>query len=92
MVNPSSALTTAEKYERFAFIFCKMGTTGLLVWLLTPPIFILVVASLAIILYGRAVMLGITRSRCFLRRPMLIMGFWSVAIVLDVAFLWWQSH
>ena len=61
--------TSAEKYERLAFTFCKMGTTGLIAWVLTPPIFVLVVAGIAIALYGKAIALGITRSRCVLRKP-----------------------
>ena len=71
-------LTRAQKYDRLAFTFCKMGTVGLIAWLLTPPVFVLIVALGAIYLYGRAVALGITRSQCILRRPMLIMGFWTV--------------
>ncbi len=71
-------LSRAQKYERLAFTFCKMGTVGLLAWALTPPIFVLLVAVGAIFLYGRALALGITRSQCVLRRPLLIMGFWTV--------------
>lgn len=71
-------LTRAQKYERLAFTFCKMGTVGLLAWLLTPPIFVLLVAVGAIGLYGKALALGITRSQCILRKPLLIMSFWTV--------------
>ncbi|HSK93768.1 MAG TPA: hypothetical protein VLA76_06905 [Candidatus Angelobacter sp.] len=71
-------LTRAQKYERLAFTFCKMGTIGLLAWLLTPPIFVLLVAVGAIGLYGKALALGITRSQCILRKPLLIMSFWTV--------------
>lgn len=74
-------LTRAQKHERLAFTFCKMGTIGLLAWLLTPPIFVLLVAVGAIYLYGRALALGITRSQCVLRRPLLIMSFWTVVAV-----------
>lgn len=72
------ALTRAQKYERLAFTFCKMGTVGLLAWLITPPVFVLLVAMGAIYLYGRALALGITRSQCVLRKPLLIMSFWAV--------------
>ena len=71
-------LSRAQKYERLAFTFCKMGTVGLLAWLLTPPILVLLVAVGAIGLYGKALALGITRSQCVLRRPLLIMSFWTV--------------
>ena len=70
-------LTRAQKYDRLAFTFCKMGTVGLIAWLLTPPVFVLLVAVAAIGLYAKAVALGITRSQCILRRPLLIMGFWA---------------
>ncbi|HEX2221161.1 MAG TPA: hypothetical protein VHK06_01415 [Candidatus Limnocylindria bacterium] len=80
-------LSRAQKYERLAFTFCKMGTVGLMAWILTPPIFVLVVALAAIYLYGRAVALGIRRSRCVLRRPLLIMGFWAAVAAADATWL-----
>ncbi len=83
----AAGLSRAEKYERVAFTFCKMGTIGLLSWLLTPPIFVLLVAAVAIVLYGRAIGLGLTRSRCILRRPLLIVGFWTVVLVADALWL-----
>jgi hypothetical protein len=82
-------LTSAEKYERLAFVFCKMGTVGLLAWLLTPPILVLVVAAIAVALYGRALTLGLTRSKCFLRKPALIIAFWGVVGVADFGWLIW---
>ena len=80
-------LTRAQKYDRLAFTFCKMGTVGLIAWLLTPPVFVLIVALGAIYLYGRAVALGITRSQCILRRPVLIMGFWTIVAAADATWL-----
>jgi hypothetical protein len=88
-VDAVAGLTSAEKYERLAFTFCKMGTVGLLAWLLTPPIFVLVVAAIAVALYGRALMLGLTRSKCFLRKPALIIAFWGVVGVADAGWLVW---
>ena len=76
-------LSRAQKYDRLAFTFCKMGTVGLLAWLITPPLFVLAVALVAIFLYGKAVALGITRSQCILRRPLLIMGFWAAVAAAD---------
>lgn len=84
---PPSLLTPAQKYERLAFTFCKMGTTGLIAWLLTPPIFVLLVAAVAIVLYGRALALGLRSSRCLLRRPLLIMGFWTAVATADAVWL-----
>jgi hypothetical protein len=82
-------LTSAEKFERLAFTFCKMGTVGLLAWLLTPPIFVLAVALIAVALYGRALTLGLTRSKCFLRKPALIIAFWGVVGLADAGWLIW---
>lgn len=83
----SALMPRASKYERLAFTFCKMGTVGLLAWLLTPPIFVLIVSLLAVGLYGRALTLGLRRSQCFLRKPLLIIGFWSVVAVGDAVWL-----
>lgn len=80
-------LTRAQKYDRLSFTFCKMGTVGLIAWLVTPPIFVLVVALVAIGLYGKAVALGLTRSQCILRRPLWIMGFWTVVAAADAVWL-----
>ena len=80
-------LTRAQKYDRLAFTFCKMGTVGLIAWLVSPPIFVLGVALIAIGLYGKAVALGITRSQCILRRPLLIMGFWAAVAAADATWL-----
>ncbi|HUP28510.1 MAG TPA: hypothetical protein VM409_08760 [Chloroflexia bacterium] len=80
-------LTSAEKYEKLAFTFCKMGTTGLIAWALTPPIFILLVATIAVVLYAKAVTLGVLRSRCILRRPLLIITFWAVVGIADAVWL-----
>ena len=85
-------LTPAQKYERLAFTFCKMGTTGLIVWLLTPPVFILLVSVIAVGLYAKAVTLGLLRSRCILRKPMLIIGFWGVVGLADAAWLFVLPH
>jgi hypothetical protein len=77
-------LSRAQKFERLAFTFCKMGTVGLVAWLVTPPLFVLGVALAAIGLYGRALALGIRRTQCILRRPLLVMGFWSAVAAADL--------
>jgi hypothetical protein len=64
-----------------------MGTVGLIAWLVSPAVFVLGVALVAIYLYGRAVGLGITRSQCILRRPLLIMGFWAAVAAADATWL-----
>lgn len=76
-------LSRPEKYERLAFTFCRMGTVGLIAWLVTPAVFVLVVAIVAIVLYARSITLGVSWSKCFLRRPTLIVGFWAVVAAAD---------
>lgn len=80
-------LTRPEKYEKLAFTFCKLGTAGLIAWALTPPVFVLVAAVAAIVLYARAITLGVSWTRCFLRRPTLIIGLWAAIAVADVVWL-----
>jgi len=42
----------AREYEKLAFTFCsRLGTTGLIAWALGPPLFVLIVAVVAIVLY-----------------------------------------
>jgi len=48
---------------------------------------VLAVAVIAMGLYGRALTLGITRSQCILRRPLLIMGFWAAVAAADTTWL-----
>jgi hypothetical protein len=80
-------LSRAEKHERLAFTFCRMGTVGLLAWAVSPAVFVLGVSIVAIVLYVRAMSLGVSWSKCFLRRPTLIIGFWAVVAVADAYWL-----
>jgi hypothetical protein len=80
-------LTPPEKYERIAFTFCRMGTVGLVAWLVSPPVFVLVVALVAIALYARSITLGVSSSKCFLRRPTLIIGVWAAIAAIDLYWL-----
>jgi hypothetical protein len=83
---PRRTLSRPEKYERLAFTLCRLGTTGLIAWLVGPAVFVLVVAIAAIVLYGRAISLGVGWTKCFLRRPTYIIGFWALVAVADA---WW---
>jgi len=80
-------LSRPEKYERMAFTFCRMGTVGLIAWVVTPPIFVLVVAVVAIALYAKSITLGVSWSKCFLRRPTLIIGVWAAIATADLYWL-----
>jgi hypothetical protein len=78
--------TRPEKYEHLAFTFCRMGSVGLIAWLVSPAVLVLAVSLIAIVLYGRAVTLGVSWTKCFLRRPTLIIGFWGIVAAADA---WW---
>lgn len=80
-------LSRPEKYERMAFTFCRMGTVGLIAWVVTPPIFVLVVAVVAIALYAKSITLGVSWSKCFLRRPTLVIGVWAAIAAADLYWL-----
>ena len=80
-------ITQPEKYERMAFTFCRMGTVGLIAWVVSPPIFVLVVAIIAIVLYAKSITLGVSWSKCFLRRPTLIIGVWAAIAAADLVWL-----
>lgn len=80
-------LTPPEKYEKLAFTFCRMGTVGLLAWALSPAVFVLIVAIVAIVLYAKSITLGVSWSKCFLRRPTLIIGVWAAIAVADAVWL-----
>jgi hypothetical protein len=80
-------LTRPEKYERMAFTFCRMGTIGLIAWVVTPPVFVLVVALVAIALYAKSITLGVSWSKCFLRRPTLIIAVWVAIAAVDLYWL-----
>ena len=79
--------TRPEKYEHLAFTFCRMGTVGLIAWAVTPPVFVLIVALVAIGLYARSITLGVSLSKCFLLRPTLIIGVWVAIAIVDAIWL-----
>ena len=79
-------LTRPQKYEKLAFTFCRLGTTGLIVWALGPPRFVLIVAVVAIVLYLRSISLGVSWTKCLLRKPSLVVAFWAVVAAADA---WW---
>lgn len=80
-------LSPPEKYERLAFTFCRMGTVGLIAWVVTPAVFVLLVALVAIALYAKSITLGVSWSKCILRRPTLIIGVWAAIAAADAVWL-----
>ena len=63
-----------------------MGTVGLIAWIASPAVLVLAVSVIAIALYAKSITLGVSWTKCFLRRPTLIIGFWGIVAVADA---WW---
>jgi len=80
-------LTRSQKYEKLAFTWCRLGTTGLIAWALGPPQFVLIVALVAIGLYVKSITLGVTWTKCLLRKPSLVVAFWAVVAAADAYWL-----
>jgi hypothetical protein len=72
--------TRGEAYERLAFTFCKTATLVLLTWKFALP----VAAGGAAVFYVLAELNGKKDTRCILRMPLLIAGFWGVICLVSL--------
>ncbi len=79
----------AGRFEHLGFTWCKIGSIGLIA--LFPKPAVLLASGLAVYFYARAAMLGVNRSDCILRHPLVIMAFWSLVMVLTLASLLWSA-
>jgi len=53
--------------------FCVYTTVALLAWLVSPPVMVMAMSGLGLWAYARAVRAGLTRSKCLLRKPKLVL-------------------
>lgn len=53
--------------------FCVYTTVALLAWLVSPPVMVMAMSGLGLWAYWRAVRGGLTRSKCVLRNPRLVL-------------------
>jgi hypothetical protein len=53
--------------------FCVYTTVALLAWLVSPPVVVMIMSGLGLWAYARAVRGGLTRSKCVLRNPRLVL-------------------
>jgi len=65
---------------------CIFTTIALLAWLLTPPVVVVWMSSLALVAYWKAHRAGLTRSRCYLRDVRLVLLYLGLAWVAGVVF------
>ncbi len=80
-------LERGARYESLGFTWCKIGSIALIA--VFPQAALALAACLAIYYYARAHMLGVTRSCCILRHPLLIIGFWLVVLAADMVWVAW---
>jgi hypothetical protein len=62
-----------------------MTTVALLAWLLSPPVMVVALAAVGFAMYWRAIRGGLTRSRCVLRHPRLVLAYLAVACLGGLA-------
>lgn len=53
--------------------FCVYTTVALLAWLVSPPVMVMAMSGLGLWAYSRAIRGGLTRSKCVLRNPRLVL-------------------
>ena len=53
--------------------FCVYTTVALLAWIVSPPVMVMAMSGLGLWAYARAVRAGLTRSKCVLRNPKLVL-------------------
>jgi type IV secretory pathway VirB3-like protein len=72
--------TAGEKFESIGFTFCKAAT----IILITQRYALPVAAGLTAIFYVMAYVKGKHDTRCILRLPLLIAGFWGVVTAVSL--------
>jgi len=72
--------TRGEIYEGIAFQFCKVATVALLCGRFALP----VASGLCALFYVLAIVNGKRDTRCVLKHPALIAGFWGLVCVVSV--------
>src|ERR1700722_4627581 len=80
---PPSAKTAGERYEGIAFTFCKVATVALIAQRFTLP----VAAILSAVFYVLAYVKGKPDTRCWLRMPLLIAGFWACVAAISISLI-----
>jgi hypothetical protein len=69
----TSTLSPAPSVTFDPIRFCVYTTVALLAWLVSPPVMVMAMSGLGLWAYYRAVRAGLTRSKCVLRNPKLVL-------------------
>ena len=64
---------------------CVATTVAVIAWLVTPPVAVLVFATMALVTYGRARRAGLMSSRCALGDTRLVLAYLLVAALAGTA-------
>jgi uncharacterized membrane protein YczE len=70
---PSSVAATAPTTSFDPIRFCVYTTVALLAWLVSAPVMVMAMSGLGLWAYWRAMRAGLTRSKCVLRNPKLVL-------------------
>ena len=74
-------MATSQGTVRFDPIrLCVYTTIALLAWIVGAPVMMMAMSALGLVAYWRAMRDGLTRSKCVLRKP------WLVLLYLGAAF------
>ena len=69
----TSAMSAAPSVTFDPIRFCVYTTVALLAWVVSPPVMVMAMSGLGLWAYARAVRAGLTRSKCVLRNPKLVL-------------------
>ena len=73
--------TTAPATSFDPIRFCVYTTISLLAWLVSPPVMVMIMSGLGLVAYSRAMRDGLTRSKCVLRNPRLVLLYLGTVFV-----------
>ena len=65
--------------------YCVMTTVALLAWLVTPPVMVTLMGAIGFGLYWQAIRGGLSRTRCVLRHPRLVLVYLACAVLGGLA-------
>src|SRR5437764_1048198 len=69
--SPQAVATPKGSFDPLRF--CVYTTVALLAWLLSPPVMVMVMSGVGLWAYSSAMRGGLTRSKCLLRSPKLVL-------------------
>jgi hypothetical protein len=68
--------------------YCVLTTIALLAWLVSPPVVVVLLAGAGFVMYARAIRGGLTRTRCVLRHPTLVLVYLALAFLAGGVGVW----